>query len=328
MHINTPKVAVSVMVATAMLAGSAQAHAEEPTPLSLELEAPDNTLGKVLTLGGVGATHAALYTFAYFAWYKGRNLSPQLEFRDEGFFEVDTYAGGSDKLGHMYSNYVLTRGTAQLLQLGGWDKLQSSLMSAGLTAAFFTTIEIKDGYHANFGFSWGDMAANATGIALALTLENFPSIDAMFDVKIEYVPTDLFVEQLINEGLLDAAEDYSGQTFMLSYHLASIKAMSESRALGWTRYTDVVVGFKSLNYLPTPVEPGAVPQQDLFIGVSLNLQQVFDDLFYDNPKERGGTGYGALAFANEVVAVPFTTLPLVTTSRTALDDAGDALTLP
>ncbi len=283
----------------------------------LELQEDASVLGRSLSMGGVAATHAALYTWAYFAWYRGRNLSPTLELRDEGFFGIDTYAGGADKLGHMYSNYALTRLTTNLLQYGGWGKTTSTILSAGLTLSFFTAIELKDGYHRNFGFSWGDMAFNGLGIGMAIIMDTFPQVDAIFDFKVEYVPTDLFIDQVVNEGLVDAAEDYSGQTFMLAWHLSSVPQLQDHSSTAWMRYLDAVVGFKSTHYLPKPVEPGAIPRQDLFLGLSLNVQQIIDDTFYRKPAQRQGAGYGALAFTNEIVAIPYTTLPLVNFSRDA-----------
>ena len=42
--------------------------------------------------------------------------------------------------------------------------------------------------------------------------------------------------------------------------------------------------------------------------VSLNVQQVVDEVFFDAPH---GPAYGASHFATEVLAVPFTTLDII-----------------
>jgi hypothetical protein len=276
----------------------------------------DHFWGKTLSMGSIGGIHAGLYTFAYFAWYKGRNISDELVFRDEGYFALDTYAGGADKLGHMFSNYALTRGTIQILRGGGWSDTVSNTAGAGLTLGFFTAIEIKDGYHQNFGFSWGDMTFNLLGIGLALAMENYEWVDRHFDYRVEYVPTKLFIDQLLDEGVVDAAEDYSGQTFILAHHLRAHKAVRQSQYLGWMQYMDVVAGFGSRNYLPKPVDPRAMRHQDVFLGVALNVQEVIDQIFYKDRSQRRGAGYATQRFVTEILAVPFTTLPVITRERT------------
>ncbi len=285
----------------------------QSTEAAREDKQESKLLSKSLSMGGVGLTHGILYTYAYFAWYKGRTLTDELIFRDEGFFGVDTYAGGADKFGHMFSNYTLTRGTTQILRRGGWSQTTSVSLSASLSLAFFTLIEFKDGYHANFGFAWGDMVANVTGIGLAVLMETVPWFDRHFDIRLEYLPTALFIEQLREDGIVNAAEDYSGQTFLLSYHLSAHPGLLQ-KPLEWLRYVDLTAGFGTHNYLPEPKDPNAVKEQEVFIGVSLNVQEVIDQVFF-KPEKRHGIGYKSQRFATEVLAIPYTTLPLVWDTR-------------
>ena len=308
----TKIIAVSVLTAITMWSASASAQGQ-----TVEESQESVFWDRTLSLGAIGTAHAALYTFAYFAWYRGRNISDELVFRDEGYFGLDTYAGGADKLGHMFSNYALTRGTVQILRGGGWSPAVSNTAGAGLTLAFFTAIEFKDGYHEGFGFSWGDMTFNAMGIGLALAMENYLWVDRHFDFRVEYVPTKLFIDQLLNEGIVDAAEDYSGQTFILAHHLRAHRAVRQSEYFGWMTYMDVTVGFGSRNYLPKPIDPRAIRHQDLFLGVSLNVQEVIDQLFFEKRYERKGGGYATQRFVTEILAVPFTNLPVITAERSA-----------
>jgi hypothetical protein len=306
------KILIPALVALALTLAGSTAWSQSPAP---QVEQSSEGWGKEVSLGGVGLTHAALYTWAYFAWYRGRDLSDEIIWRDEGFLGVDTYAGGADKFGHMFSNYALTRGTAQLLRSGGWSRATSVGLSSSLSLAFFTMIEIKDGYHENFGFSWGDMAFNGMGIGLAALMETVPRVDKHFDFRLEYLPTRLFMRQLVEDGALDAAEDYSGQTFLLAHHLSAHEAITQDRHWSWVRYLDVVAGFGSRNYLPKTNDPDRVKRQEVFLGLSLNMQEVLDQTLFRSRASRQTRGYGALRFATEVVAVPYTTLPVLQNER-------------
>jgi hypothetical protein len=270
---------------------------------------------------GLSSFFAAGYIWAYFAWYKGRSLTEEIIFHDEGGFGLDTYAGGADKLGHMFSNYTIARGSMQILRGTGWGDVTSSIVSTGLTLSFFTMLEIKDGYHRGFGFSWGDMVANATGNVLAQLTENVPVLDAMFDVRLEYQPTPEFVQMLVENGAVDAAEDYSGQTFMLVYHLGSLPVLTEELGLDWPRYFDLALGFQALNYLPRLNDPNRPPQQRIFVGMSINLQQILREVFYPReevgrwePKKTKGSAEVA-EFLSEVFTVPNTTVRVIEIER-------------
>lgn len=276
---------------------------------------------KAAGMGGIGSFFAAGYVWAYFAWYKGRSLTDEIIFHDEGGFGLDTYAGGADKLGHMFSNYTIARGTSQILRGTGWGDVTASVVSTSLTLSFFTMLEIKDGYHRGFGFSWGDMIANTTGNVLAQLLEHSPTLDAMFDIRLEYQPTPEFIEMLVERGAVDAAEDYSGQTFMLVYHLSSLPMLSRELGLDWPRYFDLALGFQALNYLPRLDDPSRPPQQRIFMGMSVNVQQILREIFYpregmdvfEGPKPRPSAQ--AAEFVSEVFTIPQTTVRVVEIER-------------
>lgn len=276
---------------------------------------------RALGMTGVGGFFAAGYLWAYFAWYRGRSLTDEIIFHDEGWFGLDTYAGGADKLGHMFSNYAIARGTTQILRGSGWHPVTASLVSSGLTLSFFTMLEIKDGFHRGFGFSWGDMVANVTGNVLAQSMENIPALDERFDIRLEYQPTPEFVDMLIQNGVVDAAEDYSGQTFMLVYHLGTVPFLVDELELEWPRYFDLAVGFQAINFLPRLDDPSRPPAQRLFVGMSVNLQQLVLEIFYPPQRDeifapvQRTTGYEVVEYLTEHFTMPKTTIRLAETER-------------
>ena len=292
-----------------------QAFAEAPAPVPEPPPAPAPPVrtppvnrplySKAVGLGLIGGVYGAVYTWTYFAWYKNRATVDDIVFENEGFFGPDTYAGGSDKLGHAWGNYILNRWTANVLATGGWAPLERSLIATGTTMAFFTMIELKDGYHQGFGFSWGDMAANTLGNGLGMLMTLVPRVDEMFDFKVYYVPTRAYLRSLTRHGVVDAGEDYSGQTFTLAYHLTSIDTVKREPSLGWLRYVDLTLGFRSLNYLPVPDSPSADRIQELSLGVAFNFQHLLDVLYdwYEPPRSHA---HSSMRFFLEGFGVPYT----------------------
>jgi hypothetical protein len=261
----------------------------------------------------VGAIYGTAWTWVSAAWWTRKNASKGFVFLDEGAFGLETYAGGSDKLGHYYANYLMNRGFAGILEWGGFTRTASIVSSTLLTTAFFSAVEVKDAYHLNYGFSAGDVIANLGGQGTALALMLSPTLDEAISVKIQYFPSSDFFHALSTEGPLNTPEDYSGQTFLLSYHLASLPLVKQSPSLGLLRYVDLSLGWGTRNYKPIPKTPVPVKQQ-LSLGFSLNLQALFDDLMLDEG-EVPGAGDQVVHFTNEVYQPPFTRVPFFTWER-------------
>jgi hypothetical protein len=300
------------------------AEAAPATPvaaLAVEVDAGaaerGTTRGRIISASILGGVYAAFGGWAYFAWYRPRAKYDNIVFLNEGWFGPDTYAGGADKLGHFFGNYAFVRGGVAVLEAGGWDRWPALAISAGLTMSFFTGIEVKDGYHKGFGFSYQDITANLAGNTLAVLLMGFPVLDRALDVRMEYLPTEQFIDDLIDNGGVDAAEDYTGQAFMIAYHLGSIGPLHRTRYLGWTRYVDVVFGYQARNYKPEPDDPAANPrEQELYVGLTLDMQALVGEL---RKKIRPGSGWGTfmggVRGAFEFYQLPYTTLDVVDFER-------------
>jgi hypothetical protein len=248
------------------------------------------------------------------------DVSSSLRYHDEGWFGADTYAGGADKLGHAWGNYVFLRGISGILQWGGYGKKTSLAWATGLTSAFFLLTEIQDGLTKDYGFSWQDMVVNLAGEGLGLLLELSPTLDGMFDFRLEYFPSRPFRRAVAQDGPFNSPEDYTGQRYFLAYHLASVAALRESRYASWTQYLDLTIGFHAAHYKPDDTD-SAPHSQSLFLGVSLNLQRIVDRLLMPSGPGRTAPSTGArvLHFVTEIVQVPYTMVPVVGVSRSVPD---------
>jgi hypothetical protein len=282
---------------------------EEPPAKPAPVSAPKpHRAGNLLSLAGLAAVYAPFITWEYYAWYNGAHHVPvafDTNWDDEKL-GLHTYAGGADKLGHMYIHYVLTRGTTNILTAGGWNRWAASLICFSVDQLEATFSEMKDG--PVWGYEVGDTVANFSGAALAVLMENVPAIDRLFDFRLEYWPSSAYIklakEHPFSRGDgLDISQDYTGQSYMLALHLGALPYDHESPALRWTEFADLVVGFETRHYEPAEM-PVAVHRQTQYIGLSLNMQAVFDRLLKPSRGRTIGRGIA------EVYSLPFTTLHL------------------
>ena len=274
--------AVALLVARATATASA-----EPTPA----EPWAKRHAKVLAAGGLAATYAAFSTYAYFAWFRGKQ-NGGMGLTYDGF-GVDTYAGGADKLGHAWAAYALTRGTTAYLTAAGWPRLGSSIAAASISQVFFTLSEYEDSLV--YQFEVYDIVANVAGAAFAVAMVNVPELDRFIDFRLEYFPSVDYRRSVRRDGNIDFFQDYSGQSYQLALHTSAFGVPR------WAGYLDLVVGFETRNYSPPRTDPERIPTQSLYIGVTLNLQHVLREVFCDSLGRR----IGHTVF--EYLSVPYTT---------------------
>lgn len=282
---------------------------------AVEVSNDGDSRGKWISAGSLAGVYGALTLWSYIAWYHNKEQLPEFTVNGDGWFGQDTYAGGSDKLGHLWGNLVISRLTTKILRAGGWRKLPASVIASSLSLAFFTYVEIKDGFY--YQFSTGDMVGNVIGAGLSVLMVNVPRVDELIDFRVEYRPTSEYINSLTESGDVNVVEDYSGQTYMLALHLKGFDRLARSKWFGWTQYVDIVGGFQSVNYKPEPANPDAPRNQSLFMGVALNMQHLLGAAFGDRPHrsraKRWAHGVGNMTF--EFMSMPFTTLRAVNTSR-------------
>ena len=289
-------------------AGAAPAPAAPPPAIDPE---PANLtyhpIASAVTLGGI---YAGFSAWAYLAWYVKHKPLGYFKWGGDGWLGDTTYAGGADKFGHAWATMGLTRlGTALLSGYGGYDHLGSSLVSAALAETLFFFVEVKDGFF--YEFSYSDLAGDTTGMLLALLFDNVPRLDEMFDYRVEYFPSHEYLANVSGGNgynRLNIAEDYSGETYLLAYHLGSIHALRDQSWGTWSRFVDLTLGFETRGYKPTPPEaaPGASHHQNLFFGVSFNAQGLFDWLLEDQPSNAARTTRKVTHAVFEMFNLPFT----------------------
>jgi hypothetical protein len=264
----------------------------------------------VASVAILGATYATFSSWAYLAWYVKHKPLGYYKWGGDGWLGDTTYAGGADKFGHAWSTMGLARaGTLLLSDYGGYDHFRSSLVSAALSETLFFFVEVKDGFF--YEFSYSDLAGDTTGMVLALLFDNFPRLDEMFDYRVEYWPSQEYWNNVSGGNgysRLNIAEDYSGETYLLAFHLGSIHALRDQSWGTFSRFVDLTVGFDSRGYKPTPPMgyPDYEHHQNTFIGVSLNAQGVFDWLLEGHTSRAARTTRKITHGVFEMFNLPYT----------------------
>lgn len=113
---------------------------------------------------GLVATGAVGYTTAVILlnkiWYEGYPQTTFHTFDDNGEWNQ------ADKGGHVLTAYVEAKWAYQAFRWAGVKNRNAALLGIATSTIFQTTIEVLDGFSAQWGFSKGDMVANTAGCAL------------------------------------------------------------------------------------------------------------------------------------------------------------------
>lgn len=129
-----------------------------------------------------------------------------------------------DKIGHAFTSYQMGRAGANLLSWSGAKQKEQLIYGATLGFTFLTAVEIMDGFSKEWGFSWGDMLANASGTMLYIGQE-LAWQDQIVLLKYSFHQTKYATvnpEKLGNGVLEQLLKDYNGQTYWMSINLKSI----------------------------------------------------------------------------------------------------------
>lgn len=261
---------IAAAAAAGLLLGSspavAQPRAEAAPPVLPELDEPRRARLKMAAIAG--AAGVGVYLYGKKKWWD-EGFGGEFKTENEGWFGQATYAGGADKLGHFYGNYLSTRLLARTFEWVGNDPRASLAFAAGTVLTIFTGIEVLDGYSKQWEFSKEDQIANMLGVGAAVLLEKHPGLDRLLDIRLHYVPD--------RGRSFDPFGDYSGQTYLLVAKASGVPAL---RARPWLRYLELAAGY-GVRGLEGPAENRA---RSSYFGVSLNLSELLNDTaFRDTP---------------------------------------------
>ena len=203
---------ILVMISFILMNAEAQDSIAKPDSISIN----NKLLYKVVAFES--AYYASSMIILQNSWYQDRKVVPFHFYNDnKGYLQVD-------KFGHAFGAYVESYIGYHCLRNIGITKTKALLFGGSLGLILQTPIEIMDGIHEGWGFSWGDMAANAFGTSLFLGQEILFD-DQIVKYKFSYRESEYshHANGYLGETSLNRLlKDYNGHTYWLSLNVNRI----------------------------------------------------------------------------------------------------------
>jgi hypothetical protein len=199
---------------------------------------PNKKRIRLLAAGNLVAYTGSM-TALYQIWYKDY---PQTSFH---FFNDNREWLQVDKAGHAYSAYVASRASMEMWRWAGLKRNQR-IWIGGMSGAFYqTVIETLDGFSSEWGWSWGDFAANMFGSGLLVSQElawDEQRVSFKFSTHHKRYPGGELAEranQLFGKSFGERVfKDYNANTLWLSANLKSF--LKRSNLPAWL---NIAVGY-------------------------------------------------------------------------------------
>lgn len=128
-----------------------------------------------------------------------------------------------DKAGHTMTAYTLAVLNHRMYRWAGADGRKSILPAIGVSFLYQGTIELLDGFSGDWGFSTGDLLANAGGIGI-MAAQQYGWNEQRIALKISSHRSpfaNLRPDVLGKSRLQQIIKDYNGQTYWMSVNIAS-----------------------------------------------------------------------------------------------------------
>ena len=229
-----------------------------------------------IVLGTEAVLYAASMTGLYFAWYADY---PQSKFH---FFNDNNEWLLMDKAGHLASSYRIGHFGYSALRLAGCEENRAIWYGGTLGLAFMTTVEVFDGLSEGWGFSWGDMAANALGTGLFIGQQCLWH-EQRIVVKYSFHTTEFpkYRPDLLGENFIQQTiKDYNGITIWASCNFKSLFLKDESKFPAWLNFafgygaTGMTGGFEnSLEYKGEPI-PYYERKQQFYFSLDIDFNRI------------------------------------------------------
>lgn len=176
-----------------------------------------------------------------------------------------------DKVGHVYASYQFGRISSEMLAWSGVSKKNQLVYGATYGFAFLTAVEVLDGYSQQWGFSWGDIAANATGSALYVSQELLWGEQRILP-KFSFHTTSYAGQrpELLGSSLSEQIlKDYNGQTYWLSANLHSF--IGDSFLPKWF---NIALGYGAEGMIAATPAPGDERYQQWYLSLDVDLTKI------------------------------------------------------
>ncbi len=183
-----------------------------------------------------------------------------------------------DKMGHAVTSYYVGYAGRGMLQWSGVPHKKAVWYGGTLGLVFLTGIEVLDGFSKEWGFSWGDMAANTAGTALLVGQELLWR-EQRFTLKYSFHQTgfsDIRPDLLGNNWGESAIKDYNGQTYWLSANVHSLSGWEK-----WPQWLNLAAGYGADGMVTASFQPVFYKenpqyrwQKQYYLALDLDLRKI------------------------------------------------------
>ena len=184
-----------------------------------------------------------------------------------------------DKVGHVISSYYTGKIGMDLLAWAGESKKNQLIYGATLGFGFLSAVEILDGFSEEWGFSTGDIIANASGTGLLIGQELLWDEQRIL-LKYSFHTTDYAEKrpEILGDNILEQSlKDYNGQTYWLSANLWSFNKKSKipkwfNIALGYGA-EGMISGYEDI-ILNNTLIPGQERFRQFYVSFDVDLTKI------------------------------------------------------
>ena len=201
------------------------------------------------------------------SWKYQENYTGKFTVLHEGWFGPDTYAGGADKIGHFYTDFVLVRAVNQIYLKHGYGEDAAIWRSFLASTAIRTLMEVADGY-TTFKYSPEDLIANIAGGLSSAVLLKYPALDDALGFSWTYLPSREKLEGKVDWPSID--NDYNGSIYHFDMRLKGLRSL-----LGISGIEAFDLYNVSLSYMTRGYDrERALKQRILGLTIGLNLPEL------------------------------------------------------
>lgn len=207
----------------------------------------------------------AILIYGVFKWDYGES---SLNFKNEGWFERDTKYGGADKVGHLWTGYMLSHLYSYIYRKWGYTDEEANLYGSLSSLGVNTFMELADGFSPSQGFSYEDMVMNILGCGAGYIWGKYPNLARKIDFRIEYTPE-------FNSHDFGIATNYERQRFLVAFKADGFDAIRNP----YLQYLEFHVGYYARGY-KDHVEGGPDDRRrSIYMGLGFNVSKLVQKYF-------------------------------------------------
>jgi hypothetical protein len=189
--------------------------------------------------------------------------SSSFNMNSEGWFGMDTGSGGADKLGHLYTTYLVSEWLTYTLDQSTHQPKESALYGSLFGWGLFLYIEVFDGYSDDHGFSTEDLIMNSIGSGFSYFKSTQPWLRDKVDLRVEYLPS-------AGMNGIHPVTDYSGYKYLAVLKPAGFENLEDS----FLKYFEFQVGYYTRGFKKEDAPYFDQRESTLYTAVSINLSEL------------------------------------------------------